>query len=118
MYCFDCTIDNKTHSGKYVLFDVSDNVGQFKEYLQSLANKKISGLYLNDRTAKQKFILRIGCFDLLSSNSLDISQETVGTIIKTCEDCLSGNAFPGYHIDYVTKNGFDVTLWLKNQSCI
>ena len=118
MYCFDCVIDNKTHFEKYVLFDVSDNVRQFKEYLQSLINKKISGLYLNDRVTEQRFIIRIGCSDLLSANNLDISQETASTIIKMCEDCLSDNAFPGYHIDYETTNGYGITLRLKNHNRI
>ena len=118
MFSFNCKINNEIqNSEERALFvDLSDDISLFENLISKTVRGDISGFYLIDRSQGEKIVLKISDSDRFISNTLEVSVNTAETIIKLCNDRISGNAFPGYHVDFETANAVFITFWLKSQA--
>ena len=116
MFILNCRIKNETiKKREYLLFDVSEELMNFRASLNQLSEENISAIILSDRMSKQTTILKKGIKDTFSDGKLVCSVDTMRVIINMIDDCLADKAFPGYHFDYETNNKVDVTFLLRGE---
>ena len=116
MYRITCKIKNKIAENRCICFDFSDQIQIFDEFLKLLSASKISGILLFDSSSKEKIVLKTGIQNELETNTLLINKETFEVLQKLVLDVISGNSFPGYHLDIELFNGVDVTFILCSRS--
>jgi len=116
MYRITCKIINKIAENRYICFDFSDQIQIFDEYLKMLSASKVSGFLLFDSSSKEKIVFKTGIRnEMLENDTLLISNETLTVLQKLVLDVISGNSFPGYHLDIELFNGEGVTFILRSR---
>ena len=115
MYRITCKIDNKITENKYICFDFSNQVQLFYEYLKMLSASKVSGILLFDSSTKEEIVFKTGIQNEIETNTLLIKKDTLEILHKLVLDVISGNSFPGYHLDIELFNGEGVTFILRSR---
>ena len=116
MYSFNCKINNEIQNNEEcaLFVDLSNDISRFENLMTKTVCGDISGFYLIDHSQREKIVLKISDSDRFLSNALEVSANTAEMIIKLCNDCISGNAFQGYHVDFETSNAVIITFWLNS----